>query len=183
LIVTDRYLFTKIELADYDIVIPFVCCRDGDCCRSYMPHISEKDLSDIADFLGRPSNGLFLEYMICLRKNATLNHGPCIFLTSENICLIYTHPLRPQVCRLYPFSYGTKTIECSGYRDHERFVTAFLSGQSRYDLYDASFCPNRSHRSIPKQNWDTAWHILGKNHASSSMKAVFKSLNRTSLPL
>jgi hypothetical protein len=53
LIEKNKYLFSKIELADYDIVVPFVCRRDGSCCRTYMSHIPEKDLIEFADYLGR----------------------------------------------------------------------------------------------------------------------------------
>ena len=173
----NKYLFSKMELADYDIVIPFVCRRDGCCCRTYMPHIPEKDLSELADYLGRQPVELFREYMACLRKNATLDPGPCIFLSTDCLCLIYRHPLRPPVCYLYPFSYGTKVMACGGYRDHDRIVNAFLSRQSRFGLYDSSFCPNLNCRPIPDREWESIRNIMEETQPSEAMRRAFTTLN------
>ena len=39
-----KYLFSKIECRDYDILLPFFCRKTGSCCGVYVPRIPYDDL-------------------------------------------------------------------------------------------------------------------------------------------
>jgi hypothetical protein len=39
-----KYLFSKIECRDYDILLPFFCRKTGGCCSVYVPRIPYGDL-------------------------------------------------------------------------------------------------------------------------------------------
>lgn len=153
--VTDagKSLFTKIEGVQYDILVPFVCLKTGRRCKSYMPGIPEKNLMILARDLHREEADLFREYSLCYRKSMTSHPVSCIFQSENNLCLIYNHPLRPDVCRLYPFSYGGADETCPGYQEHRRLVERLVGRESPCQIYDASFCPNHDLRRIPDQNW------------------------------
>lgn len=146
-------LFSKIEGGTYDILVPFVCLKTGGCCSVYMPLIPENNLMKIAHDLHQDENELFAAYMVRFRKNMTTHPEPCIFLDENNLCRIYEHPLRPDVCRLYPFSYNGAAEKCPSYREHKRFLTILIHHRPPCLIYDASFCPNRNMRRIPHGEW------------------------------
>ena len=146
-------LFSKIEGAAYDILVPFVCLKTGRRCKSYMPGIPERNLMEIAHDLHQDEGELFGAYMSCFRKSITSHPEPCIFLDEKNLCRIYEHPLRPDVCRLYPFSFSGADGNCPGYQEHKRFLTILSHHSSPCQIYDASFCPNLEVRRIPDQAW------------------------------
>jgi Fe-S-cluster containining protein len=170
-------LFSKIEGNTYDILVPFVCLKTGGCCSAYMPMMLEKDLMQLAHDLHEDEGELFGAYMSCFRKSISSHPEPCIFLDQNNLCRIYKHPLRPAVCRLYPFSYGGGGEKCPSYREHKRFMTILSHHSPPCQIYDASFCPNLDLRRIPDQDWPEILEIFRAGRPFAEMEKKFIEWN------
>lgn len=173
---TGESLFSKIEGNAYDILVPFVCLKTGGCCRVYMPMMLEKNLMQLAHDLHEDEGELFGAYMSCFRKSITSHPEPCIFLDQNNLCRIYEHPLRPAVCRLYPFSYGGGE-KCPSYREHKRFITTLIHHTPSCQIYDASFCPNHDLRRIPDQDWQKILEVFQAGKPFVEMEKKFIEWN------
>jgi Fe-S-cluster containining protein len=174
---TTGMLFTKIELPGNDIVVPFICRRCGTCCMTYIPRISAEDLTSISGYLKWPTEDLINRHAEAYLKRLRGKPEPCIFLTDRSLCSIYTHPLRPEVCRLYPFSFGGTDADCEAYLEHIRVVAALLMNEKSFEIYDTSFCPNRDFRLIPEAEWPEIIRRLGLSNASEDMISAFLVLN------
>jgi Fe-S-cluster containining protein len=170
-------LFSKIECRRYDILIPFVCLKSGRRCKSYMPSIPERNLMILAHDLHREEADMFREYSLCYRKSMTSHPVPCIFKSQNNLCLIYNHPLRPDVCRLYPFSFGGADETCPGYQEHHRLVELLTSREWPCRTYDSSFCPNLVLRCIPDQNWQEILETFRKGRPRPELEKKFIEWN------
>lgn len=170
-------LFSKIEGVQYDILVPFVCLKTGRRCKTYMPGIPERNLMILARDLHREEADLFREYSLCYRKSMTAHPVPCIFQGENNLCLIYHHPLRPAVCRLYPFSFGGGDETCPGYQEHRRLVERLIGRESPCQIYDASFCPNLEVRRIPEQDWPEILETIQACRPSAEMEKKFIEWN------
>ncbi len=173
----EKGLFSKIEGAEYDILVPFVCLKTGRRCKSYMPGIPERNIMEIAHDLHQDEGDLFAAYMSCFRKSMTSHPEPCIFLDKNNLCRIYEHPLRPAVCRLYPFSFGGADKICPGYREHFRLVELLIGRESPCQIYDASFCPNLNLRRIPDQDWPEILETFQASGPSADLEKKFIEWN------
>ncbi len=146
-------LFTKIEFTDFDLFIPFFCHKCAFCCSTYIPSISHVNLEIIFHHLNLEEREWFASYAACYRKKLTGHPEPCIFL-KEKKCMIYFHPLRPDVCRLYPFSFDKPQIRgCPGYDEHQKIIRLAIGDRAYSDMYDSSFCPERPVRPIPDRAW------------------------------
>jgi Fe-S-cluster containining protein len=174
---TKGMLFTKIELPGNDIVVPFICRRCGTCCMTYIPRVSAEDLTGISGYLNWPTADLISRHTEAYLKRLRGRPEPCIFLTDRRLCSIYSHPLRPEVCRLYPFSFGGTDADCEAYLEHTRVVAALLMNKKYFEIYDASFCPNRDFRLIPDGEWPEISRRLGLSNASEEMISAFLVLN------
>lgn len=173
-------LFTKIEFLHFDLLIPFICRQCGTCCRTYTPMMSEKNLATIARHLHIPEHELFSRHDECRMRYIQGRPSPCPFNEGKR-CLIYRHPLRPDVCRLYPFSLGRPKIRgCPGYDEHTRMVDAFLDEEKDYEIYDSSFCPAPGHRRPPETEWGRL--RLALSRAEPSRPAVRRFLRMNDLP-
>lgn len=169
-------LFSKIIFKDYDLFIPFVCQRTGKRCRTFMPHISDDDLEKIAHYLHKKEEEIQNQYQECIRKKHTATPLPCIFLNSEtNECTIYH--LRPNCCRLYPFSFGGGDPDCPGYREHLHMVETMVAGCSYYTVYDSSFYPHEEPRPVPLGEWKKLFRKFMAAKPSASMIKLFVDLN------
>jgi Fe-S-cluster containining protein len=173
-------LFSKIEGVAWDILVPFVCLKTGGCCSIYMPLIPERNLMQIAHDLRQDESELFSAYMSRFRKNMTSRPEPCIFLDQNNLCRIYEHPLRPAVCRSYPFSYGGGAEKCPGYREHKRLLSTLVHHTHPCQIYDVSFCPNMEVRRIPDHNWPQILEIFQRGRPFRDMKEKFIEWNHPS---
>lgn len=169
-----RGLFSKIESPCFDILVPYVCMREGLCCRVYMPFFQERDILEIAHDLHEDEGSLYRAAMLRFRINMTTRPKPCIFLDENNLCRIYRHPLRPDVCRLYPFSFGGGAEKCSSYREHKRITNLLADLFSTCLVYDSSFCPNRQVRLIPDADWPDILSVFkrGMPHAEIEEKFI-----------
>jgi Fe-S-cluster containining protein len=166
----DRYQFSKIECRDCDILLPFICRRTGSCCSVYVPRFSFHDLEIIERDLNLQSNNFFSEYQSCYLKRITGHSVRCPLLEGSNHCLIYQHPLQPQVCRLFPFSYGGEVItSCPAHVEHRRLLDCLVEGERECMVYDSSFCPILELRPIREDRW---CEILARFQSTPSLPAM-----------
>lgn len=147
------YLFTKIRFADYDVIVPFVCERCGWCCDHYIPRLSERDILRIATDRHWQADEILRQYMEDYDEKVHGHPGRCPFLGTDGLCAIHGHPLRPEVCRLYPFSFLDGDERCPSFRDHRRIVAALTRDAGAFELFDSSFCPEIELRPIPNRSW------------------------------
>jgi Fe-S-cluster containining protein len=174
-------LFTKIEFWDYDLFIPFVCGQCGTCCRTYTPFLTVDQLVEIARDIKWPEQELLDTYDRCFRMNLAGKQIPCLFLLGTR-CAIYRHPLRPDVCRLYPFSFGKPDIRnCPGYDEHCKLISHCISGEKDFEYYDSSFCPERGAPPPPETKWPLLRLALARSDPSRLVVRYFLKMNR--LPL
>ena len=154
---------------------------------TYIPRVSMEDLTNISSYLKWSPEDLISRHTEAYLKRLRGKRGPCIFLDNQRLCqrlcMIYSHPLRPDVCRLYPFSFGGTDADCDAYLEHTRVVQIFLAGEKYFEIYDASFCPNRDVRLIPDSKWPEICRKLKLANASSEMIRAFLILNGASLRL
>jgi len=178
----EKYLFSKIECRDYDILIPFSCRKTGKCCSIYVPRIPCDDLEVLAKYLGLRADELVADYQFYYDRKLKGNAVRCPFLSTHNLCQIYYHSLRPWVCYLFPFSYGGEVIKtCPAHVEHRHLLDCLVAGEKEYNVYDSSFCPNLVLRSIPEERW---LGILKKFQSIPSLPEVaisFIALNKPEL--
>jgi Fe-S-cluster containining protein len=180
---TKGVIFTKIELPGNDIVIPFICRKCGTCCMTYVPRIPVNDLMTISQYLKWPPEDLISRHTDAYLKRLRGRPESCVFLDDQRLCWIYNHPLRPEVCRLYPFSFGGTDADCAAYLEHKRLVEMLQMNEKSFEIYDASFCPNRDVRLIPDSKWPGICCKLRLSNASREMIKAFLILNGASLNL
>jgi Fe-S-cluster containining protein len=178
----DRYQFSKIECQDCDILLPFICRRTGSCCSVYVPRFSFHDLEIIARDLNLQSNDFLSEYQSCYLKRISGHSVRCPLLEGSNHCLIYQHPLRPQVCRLFPFSYGGEVItSCPAHVEHRRLLDCLMEGERECMFYDSSFCPNLELRPIPEDRWSEILTRFQSTPSLPAMSVAFFTFNKPAL--
>jgi Fe-S-cluster containining protein len=177
----DRYQFSKIECQDYDILLPFICRRTGSCCSIYVPRLSFHDLEIIVRDLNL-SDDFLPEYQSCYLTRITGHSVRCPLLEGSNHCLIYQHPLRPQVCRLFPFSYGGEVVKsCLAHVEHRRLLACLMAGERECTVYDASFCPNLELRPIPEDRWSEILARFQSTLSLPAMSVAFFAFNKPAL--
>ena len=176
-------IFTKIELPENDIVVPFICRKCGTCCMTYIPSVPAEDLVTISQHLKWPPGDLIIRHTEAYLNRLRGKPEPCIFLDDRRLCRIYNHPLRPDVCRLYPFSFGRTDADCAAYLEHKRLVEILLMNEKSFEIYDASFCPNRDVRLIPDSKWPGIRRKLMLSNTSTEMIRSFLIMNGASLRL
>ena len=111
------FLFTKIEFRDFDIVVPFVCTCCGWCCEHYLPRFTEREVLRIAGDAHLQCDDTLRQYLEGYEKKRHGRDVSCIFLLGNGLCGIHDHPLRPEVCRLYPFSFRDGDERCPPFRE------------------------------------------------------------------
>lgn len=169
-------LFSKIKLKKYDVFIPFICWRCGSRCRQFLPHFSEEDLENAAKYLQQPPEEIRKRYEDYFRKRHSRTPPGCIFLKGRNTCTIY--PIRPDACRLYPFSFDGSDTRCPGYREHSRLVAAMRARRKYYRIYDSSFCPEEEVRTVPEKEWPKLLQKFIKAKPSRRMIKAFIGMNQ-----
>ncbi|HVO65458.1 MAG TPA: YkgJ family cysteine cluster protein, partial [Syntrophales bacterium] len=144
------------------------------------PRIPTEDLITIAKDLKFSSEGLISLYSNIYLKRLCGKTEPCLFLDNRRLCMIYGHPLRPDVCRLYPFSFGGTDADCDAYLEHKRVVEILLADEKSFEIYDASFCPNRNVRLISDSKWPQIHSKLKRLNVTGDMIRAFMILNGAS---
>jgi Fe-S-cluster containining protein len=135
-------------------------------------------MPEIARYLRWPMEDMFNSYSVRFRENISSHRKPCIFLNENNLCRLYNHPMRPPVCRSYPFSYEGSDESCPGYQEHHRLIVILTTIDIPCQIYDSSFCPNFNLRRIPSHKWHEIIDILRSEKLSSDMKHKFITWNR-----
>jgi Fe-S-cluster containining protein len=176
------YLFTKIRYADYDVLVPFVCERCGWCCEHYLPRFTESEILRIADDAHRQRDETLRQYLEGYEKKRHGREVGCIFLLGSGLCGIHNHPLRPEVCRLYPFSFLNGDERCPSFCDHHRIVLALTRDAGAFDLYDSSFCPEIGLRPVPGDLWPATLHRFLDADPPAEAIAPFIVFNHPPLP-
>ncbi|MCK9197517.1 MAG: YkgJ family cysteine cluster protein [Syntrophales bacterium] len=177
-----KYLFSKIECRDYDILVPFSCRKTGSCCSVYMPRIPYEHLEILAKYLGLPTDEVIADYQLHYGKKLKGQSVRCPFLDNHNLCQIYHHSLRPWVCYLFPFSYDGEAIQsCPAQVEHRHLLDCLVAGEKEYDVYDSSFCPNLDLRPIPEERWLTILKRFQSVPSLPEMAVTFAAFNEPEL--
>ncbi len=176
------YLFTKIRFTDFDVLVPYVCERCGWCCEHYLPRFTESEILRIAEDAHRLRDETLRQYLEGYEKKRHGRDVSCIFLLANGLCGIHNHPLRPEVCRLYPFSFRDCDERCPSYRDHRRIVSALTRDAGAFELYDSSFCPETGLRPVPEDLWPAIIRRFLDADPPVEVIAPFFAFNRTPVP-
>lgn len=177
----ENLLSGVIELKKYDLIIPFICHKCGECCHNFVPQISAEDLPKIALYLNKPQEEVRIQHEECYKRKFTGEPANCSFLNKKNYCTIY--PLRPEGCRLYPFTdFGACGVNCPGHDEFYRVVDAFFA----HRIYAALHLPGLrefSHRKnniriVPNREWPRLLRKFKKTQPSDSMMREFYSINK-----
>jgi Fe-S-cluster containining protein len=173
-----RYpLFTKMCFAHYDVYIPFICRKCGKRCRTFTPRFSDNNLEKIAMYLHKPLDKIRKDYAVHHKTRSLTNSLPCPFFNDgTNECSIY--PLRPDCCRLYPFSFGGGHMACPEYRHHLTIVDTIAHQEQLLETYDSSFCPDGGQRPIPEHIWPEILHKFMQTEPSHAMIWNFIKMNK-----
>ncbi|MCX7698128.1 MAG: YkgJ family cysteine cluster protein [Candidatus Goldbacteria bacterium] len=84
-------------------IIDFKCKKCGNCCRRGFVYLKEEEIKNISSFLKINTKQFIKEYtenILWLGKVLKFKNNKCIFLTDNNLCLIYE--IRPYQCRTFP---------------------------------------------------------------------------------
>jgi Fe-S-cluster containining protein len=165
-----------IACREYDILVPFVCHRCGNCCRKYEPIIELELLPEIARCLEEPID--VIQNRLCADGLAHSAGHPtdCCFLDPLHVCcLIYE--IRPMSCRQFPplTGVGAGAVDCPGYREHRRVLSEFTGR-----LKDVPRGPDpaaRRRRQIPPDARRDVLHTLTNARVSDPYRKVFEELN------
>jgi Fe-S-cluster containining protein len=176
------FLFTKICFADYDVLVPFACERCGWCCEHYLPRFTEIEILRIAEDEHRQRDETLRQYLEGYEKKRHGRDVGCLFLLGTGLCGIHNHPLRPEVCRLYPFSFLDGDERCPPFRYHRRIVAALTENAGALELYDSSFCPDMELRTIPAETRLGVWHSFLEVNPPAEVIPPFIVFNHTPLP-
>lgn len=172
-------LYTRIRYERFDLFVPFLCRKCGKRCRTYIPWFTEKHIQEISDYLGIPFAECFRRCRDRRRPGTPGAALSCPFFSKrDRLCGIY--PLRPDVCRLYPFSFGGGDLSCPEYRRHVRIVERMTRGETVRDVYDPSFRPAAELRPVPAEERGRMLEKFLRTARSGDLLREFLLLNRPS---
>ncbi len=144
-----------IECSDYDIVVPFVCRRCGNCCRNYFPAIEVNTLPEIAGILNRTIH----EIQDRLNEGCDAHNSgkpvDCFFLEpGGSRCRI--HEVKPDGCRWFPSltRAGPDNVDCPGYREFSDAVKALCRNENGAEVQGEGHW--KRFRRIPDTEWQDA---------------------------
>lgn len=171
-------LFAKVEFRGYDVLVPFVCRRCGECCLWYVPWMPEKNLRKIAGDLGLPAEEILQCHQEAYQKRIRGQTVPCPFIGADHLCTIHGHPLRPDSCSLSPFSFDKPSFDTPACHEHRRIVEALTAGETDFEIYDSSFCPEMQIRPVPEFAWPGVWRRFLSTEPTLAVVREFLRLNR-----
>ncbi len=161
----------------------------GPLCLSEVRHLLQRILSPDPRFrppchrtLPARSEGIFAQLYREAHRRHLAGHTVRCILNENDLCSIYDHPLRPEVCDLYPFSFKSGDLRCPAYREHLYLVKVLTSGRRGFILYDSSFCPNPDPRPMSEQeHLEILCRFLGAGPSLGVVRA-FAEINGLSIP-
>lgn len=165
-----------IVCPDGDIIVPFICRRCGNCCRSYDPDIEPELLPEISSSLGLSIDSLENRLRTDRIAHAAGRPTDCCFLHPQSAqCMIY--PVRPLPCRQFPSLTGASVlrIDCGGYQEYQRTLAAFRDRLHYISLTRPS--TTRKRKIMPAALRGTARQALSAVNASEHYCTVFERLN------
>lgn len=165
-----------ITCREYDIYVPFVCHRCGNCCRKYEPIIELELLPEIARCLEEPINVIQNRLL-----NDRISHNAgrptdCCFLdTRHSVCMIYE--VRPTDCRQFPPMTGVSAgaVDCPGHREYGSVLNAFTG--SRESVRQGRSAAARERRQIPSHARRDIRRTLTAAKVSDGYRRVFTEMN------
>lgn len=172
--------YMVIECLEYDIVVPFICHKCGNCCRKYYPEIDPELLPEIERIINKPIDVIQAQLSDdCKAHNSGIPTDCCFLDPISNECLIYT--IRPDSCRSYPSltQSGSGDDDCPGQKEYKNVVEKFV----KYEKFAEVFKPTCSKkvRSIPNREWQNILRKLEKTKASEIFIQNFFMMNRMSV--
>jgi Fe-S-cluster containining protein len=158
-----------IACSEYDIVVPFVCHRCGNCCRNYYPAVEVNTLPEIAGILNRTIH----EIQDRLNEDCDAHNSgrpvDCFFLEPGG-SRCHIHEVKPDGCRWFPSltQAGPDNVDCPGYREFNDAVKALCRRE----------IPAKKFRRIPDSEWQGALKKLEAAAVSERFIRQFILKNR-----
>jgi Fe-S-cluster containining protein len=165
-----------IACREYDILVPFVCHRCGNCCRKYEPIIELELLPEIAWTLGEPIVAIQDRLRVQGLSHSAGRPTDCCFLDPRHlVCMIYK--VRPTDCRQFPplDGVGAGAVDCPGHREYKIVLNAFT--QHRECVHGKSYGFTRGQRQIPVHAHHVVRQTLEAARVSDGYRLVFEALN------
>ena len=161
-----------IACREYDVIVPFVCHRCGNCCRRYEPIIELELLPEIARSLGEPIDVIQNRLGADGLSHSAGHPTDCCFLHPRHSgCIIYE--VRPTACRQFPplTGVGAGAVDCPGYREYRSVLSEFVDC-IEYVSQGRSTAA-RKRRQIPPDARRDILHILSAAIVSNRYRRVF----------
>lgn len=163
-----------IEYLEYDVIVPFVCHRCGNCCRRYYPAIEPELLPEIERIITKPISRIQERLMEDCEAHRSGFPADCFFLDSiANTCRI--HDVKPQPCRVFPslVASGAGKVDCPAHREHMRVVTIFSENGAKVRKPAGS----RKTRPVPEREKQTVLRKLDGTGTSEMLRQKFVAAN------
>ncbi len=170
------YPHKVIACREYDILVPFVCHRCGNCCRKYEPIIELELLPEIARALGEPIDAIQERLrMQGLSHNAGRPTDCCFLDSRHSVCVIYE--VRPTDCRQFPplTGVGAGAVDCAGYREYGSVLNAVTG--NRESARQCRSAATRGRRQIPSHARRDIRRALTTAMVSDGYRRVFTEMN------
>jgi Fe-S-cluster containining protein len=165
-----------IDRGEYNIIVPFICHRCGNCCRKYEPIVELELLPEIARCLGEPIDVIQNRLRVDTLSHSAGHPTDCCFLHPRHLCCII-YETRPTSCRQFPAldGVGAGTVDCPGYREYKSVLNEFTGR-----LNDVPHGPDttaRGRRQIPPHARRDVLHTLTNANPSEQYLQVFEEMN------
>jgi Fe-S-cluster containining protein len=173
---TSAHPHKVIACREYNILVPFVCHRCGNCCRKYEPIIELELLPEIARCLGKSieviQNRLGADG---LSHNAGHPTDCCFLHPRHSGCIIYE--VRPTACRQFPTltGVGAGAVDCPGYREYRSVLNEFTDSPEH--LHQGRSAAARGQRQIPPHARRDILYTLSAAMVSNRYRRVFTKMN------
>jgi Fe-S-cluster containining protein len=157
-----------IEFSHFDVVVPFVCHRCGNCCRNYYPGIEMEMLPEIANIIDKPIHQIQATLSEDCDAHNSGRPRDCFFLEQgTSRCLI--HEIRPEGCRAFPTltKTGLGKVDCPGYREVDAVIRELSSHHGYIGIHKAM--PFRKRRHVPDAEWKALLKKMETARASAIM--------------
>jgi Fe-S-cluster containining protein len=165
-----------VACREYDILVPFVCHRCGNCCRKYEPIVELELLPEIARALGKPIEVIQNRLGADGLSHSAGHPTDCCFLDPRHSgCIIYE--VRPTACRQFPplIGVGAGAVDCPGYREYSSVLNEFTGSPEH--LRQGRSAAARGQRKIPTHARRDIRHTLSAAMISTRYRRVFTKMN------
>lgn len=171
--------YIVIECLEYDVVVPFVCYKCGNCCRKYYAAIDFELLPEIERIINKPIDAIQAQLSDdCEAYNSGMPTDCCFLEPISNECLIYT--IRPEPCRSFPLltDFGAVGVDCIGHKEYTNIVEKLVKYGKAAKVIKPAY--SKKVRSIPNREWQNILRKLEKAKASKIFIQTFFTMNKQS---